>query len=76
MKRAMQLAGDDPNVRYYAALIAIERRDQAAAVDALSHAMELGYPAKLIRAAPDFASLRTDARFRELLAQADKPPNG
>jgi TolB-like protein/Flp pilus assembly protein TadD/DNA-binding winged helix-turn-helix (wHTH) protein len=75
-KRALQLAADDPNVRYYAALIALERGDRAVAVDSLSHAMELGYPAKLIRAAPDFASLRTDARFRELLAQADKPPSG
>jgi hypothetical protein len=28
------------------------------------------------RAAPDFASLRSDARFRQLLAQADKPPAG
>jgi len=76
MKRALQLAADDPNVRYYAALIALERGDKAAAVDSLSHAMELGYPAQLIRAAPDFTSLRTDARFRELLAQADKPPSG
>jgi Flp pilus assembly protein TadD len=75
-KRALQLAADDPNVRYYAALTALERGDPAAAVDSLSHAMELGYPAKLIRAAPDFASLRSDARFRELLAQADKPNSG
>jgi len=72
MKRALQLAADDPNVRYYAALIALERGDRAAAVDSLSHAMELGYPAQLIRAAPDFASLRTDARFREMLAQTDR----
>src|SRR5262249_2660161 len=76
MKRALQLAADDPNVRYYAALIALERGDRAAALDSLSHAMELGYPGRLIRPAPDFASLRTDARFRELLAQADRPPSG
>lgn len=76
MKRAMQLAGDDPNVHYYAALIAVERGDRTAAVESLSRAMELGYPAKFIRAAPDFAVLRTDTRFRALLAQADKPPSG
>jgi len=36
----------------------------------------LGYPPPLVRAAPDLAGLRSDARFRQLLAQADKPPAG
>jgi TolB-like protein/Flp pilus assembly protein TadD/DNA-binding winged helix-turn-helix (wHTH) protein len=74
--RALQLNSDDPNVRYYAALIALQRGDQAAALDSLQRAVALGYPPRLVRAAPDFASLRSDARFRELLAQADKPPAG
>jgi TolB-like protein/tetratricopeptide (TPR) repeat protein len=74
--RALGLNAEDPTVRYYAALVALERGDQAAALDSLSHALELGYPVRLVRAAPDFASLRSDARFRELLAQADKPPAG
>jgi tetratricopeptide (TPR) repeat protein len=74
--RALGLNAEDPTVRYYAALVALERGDQAAALDSLSHALELGYPVRLVRAAPDFASLRNDARFRELLAQADKPPAG
>jgi hypothetical protein len=74
--RALQLNSDDPNVRYYAALIALERGDQSAALDSLRRAVALGFPARLVRAAPDFASLRSDARFRELLAQAEKPPPG
>jgi TolB-like protein/Flp pilus assembly protein TadD/DNA-binding winged helix-turn-helix (wHTH) protein len=74
--RALQLSSDDPNVRYYAALIALERGDQSAALDSLTRAVALGYPPRLVRAAPDFAGLRSDARFRELLAQADKTPAG
>jgi TolB-like protein/Flp pilus assembly protein TadD/DNA-binding winged helix-turn-helix (wHTH) protein len=74
--RALQLNSDDPTVHYYAALIALERGDQSAALDSLRRAVALGFPARLVRAAPDFASLRSDARFRELLAQADKPPAG
>ena len=44
------------------------------ALDALSRAVELGYPPQLMRAAPDFASLRGDARFRKLIGPADKSP--
>lgn len=74
--RALELNPDDPNVRYYTALTALELGDPAAAMESLSRAVALGYPAPLVRAAPDFASLRSDARFRQLLAQADKPPAG
>ena len=74
--RALQLNPDDPNVRYYDALTALELGDPAAALESLGRAVALGYPASLVRAAPDFASLRSDARFRQLLAQADQPPAG
>jgi tetratricopeptide (TPR) repeat protein len=74
--RALQLNPDDPNVRYYGALTALELGDPATALESLSRAVTLGYPASLVRAAPDFASLRSDARFRQLLAQADQPPAG
>jgi hypothetical protein len=63
-------------VRYYGALTALELGDPAAALESLSRAVALGYPASLVRAAPDFAGLRSDARFRQLLAQADQPPAG
>ena len=76
VRQALQLSPDDPNVRYYVALTALELGDQAAALESLSRAVELGYPLQLVRAAPDFASLRRDARFRQLLAQADMPPAG
>ena len=74
--RALQLNPDDSNVRYYAALTALELGDPAAALESLSRAVALGYPPPLVRAAPDLAGLRSDARFRQLLAQADKPPAG
>jgi TolB-like protein/Flp pilus assembly protein TadD/DNA-binding winged helix-turn-helix (wHTH) protein len=70
--RALALGSDDLYVHYYTALIALERRDSAAALDSLSRAVGLGYPTRLVRAAPDFVSLRSDARFQQLLAQAEK----
>lgn len=74
--RALALGADDLFVHYYAAVIALERRDPATALDSLSRAVNLGYPAQLVRADPVFVSLRGDARFRQLLAQADKQPAG
>jgi len=74
--RALTLGTDDIYVQYYAALIALERHDPAAALKALDEAVHGGFPAQMVRAAPDFNSLRGDPRFRQLLAQADKPPEG
>jgi TolB-like protein/tetratricopeptide (TPR) repeat protein/DNA-binding winged helix-turn-helix (wHTH) protein len=70
--RALALGADDPNVHYYAALIALQRSDSTAALDALTRAVALGYPPHLVSAAPDFASLRSDARFRRLLTPPGK----
>ena len=74
--RALALGADDVYVQYYAALIALERHDPPAALKALDEAVRGGFPAQMVRAAPDFNSLRGDPRFRQLLAQADKPPEG
>ena len=72
--RALALGGTDQYVHYYGALVALERGDANGAVAALGRAVELGYPAQLIRAAPDFASLRSDARFRKLADVSEKAP--
>jgi TolB-like protein/Flp pilus assembly protein TadD/DNA-binding winged helix-turn-helix (wHTH) protein len=71
--RALGLSSDDVFVHYYAALIALERQDAPSALDNLQRALSLGYPVALVRAAPDFTSLRSDARFQRLLAQAQEP---
>ena len=74
VSRALALGGTDQYVYYYGALVALERGDANGAVAALSRAVELGYPAQLIHAAPDFSSLRSDARFRKLADVSDKAP--
>jgi TolB-like protein/tetratricopeptide (TPR) repeat protein/DNA-binding winged helix-turn-helix (wHTH) protein len=75
-QRAIATDKDELYVYYYGALVALARGDSPGALDALDRAVALGYPPLLIRAAPDFESLRGDARFRKLIAQADKPPAG
>ncbi len=72
--RALALGGDDPYVHYYGALLALERGDTAAALSALDRAVERGYPPQLIRAAPDFQGLRTDAHFRRLVEPGAPQP--
>ena len=71
--RARTLGANDPYVQYYGALLALERGDSAGALSGLEQAVALGYPPQLIRAAPDFASLRSDARFRKLTSQSIDP---
>jgi TolB-like protein/Flp pilus assembly protein TadD/DNA-binding winged helix-turn-helix (wHTH) protein len=73
MARALELGSKDVFVHYYAALIALESRDSAAALVSLRRAVELGYPTQLVRAAPEFARLRADERFQHLLATARGP---
>jgi len=74
VSRALALGGADQYVHYYGALVALERGDANGAVAALSRAVELGYPTQLIRAAPDFTGLRSDARFRKLADVSEKSP--
>jgi TolB-like protein/tetratricopeptide (TPR) repeat protein len=76
LQRALATDKDNLFVYYYGALVALARGDSGAALDALDRAVALGYPTLLVRAAPDFASLRNDARFRKIMAQADKPNAG
>ena len=67
---ALALGAGDPTVQYYAALIALQRGDRGGALEALTRAVEAGYPPQLISAAPDFVSLRGDPRFRRLITPA------
>ncbi|MDB6042597.1 MAG: hypothetical protein JWM63_1148 [Gammaproteobacteria bacterium] len=71
--RALALDADDFLVQYYAALIALEERNSAAALAALSRAIELGYPTQMVRAAPEFSGLRGDERFQRMLVAAREP---
>src|SRR4029077_5509875 len=75
-RKAITTDNDQLYVYYYGALVALARGDTAGALDALDRAVALGYPVLMVRAAPDFESLRNDARFRKLVAQAEKPPAG
>jgi TolB-like protein/tetratricopeptide (TPR) repeat protein/DNA-binding winged helix-turn-helix (wHTH) protein len=71
-ERALTLGADDANVQYYAALVALQRGDNPAALDALTRAVSEGYPPQLVGAAPDFASLRGDVRFKRLITPPGK----
>jgi TolB-like protein/Flp pilus assembly protein TadD/DNA-binding winged helix-turn-helix (wHTH) protein len=71
--RALALGADDVFVQYYAALISLEEHNVTAALDALHHAIDLGYPIQMVRAAPEFSNLLQDERFQHLLAAAHGP---
>jgi len=72
---ARRLGPDIVYIHYYSALIAIQQDDTATAIAELRRAMDLGYPVQLVRAAPEFAALRGDEQFEQLLA-APRTPSG
>jgi TolB-like protein/Flp pilus assembly protein TadD/DNA-binding winged helix-turn-helix (wHTH) protein len=75
-ERARQLGPDEVYVHYYGALIAIQQQNTAAAIAELRRAMDLGFPAQLVRAAPEFVSLRGEQKFEQLLASGEQTPTG
>jgi TolB-like protein/DNA-binding winged helix-turn-helix (wHTH) protein/Flp pilus assembly protein TadD len=71
LSRALAFGADDVFVQYYAALTALQERNTEAALERLRHAIELGYPTQMVRAAPEFSHLVNDDRFQHLLAAAN-----
>jgi len=73
LSRALALDADDVYVQYYAALTELEQHNTDKALGLLHRAIDLGYPALMVRAAPDFAGVLHDERFQHVLAAANRP---
>jgi len=67
ISQAKQIGPSDPHVHYFHAHVEIQRGDTDAAITALERAGELGYSVDAIANDPDFAALRSDARFRAII---------
>jgi len=69
---AQRAVGFDPGdyyTHYYQALVELRAGDVAAAVDAVSDALESGYPVALLAAEPILKQLWDDSRFVEVMAR-------
>jgi tetratricopeptide (TPR) repeat protein len=67
--RALELAPNDPYVRYYDGLLKLEAGNKLPAIDAIGAAVEMGYPVAMLRADPLLGELHGDRRFERLLAK-------
>jgi hypothetical protein len=56
-------------VHYYDAVILAHLGQDARALDALQHAIDQGYPVRLIAADPQFIELRNEARFASMIEE-------
>jgi TolB-like protein/Flp pilus assembly protein TadD len=70
--RGFDVARDDPDMHYFAALVAIEGGDIPRAYEHLVRSLELGFSATLIQADPDIAPLIEDGKLQALLAAQGK----
>ena len=67
LTQAAATGADKLYVQYYRAVAAADRGDRAAALQALTDLVGLGYPKVLLRSAPEFRSLLQDRRFKEIV---------
>jgi tetratricopeptide (TPR) repeat protein/TolB-like protein/DNA-binding winged helix-turn-helix (wHTH) protein len=67
IKRAIELAPEDPYAHYIYGLMLNRRGDSQEALDAFESAVELGYSTALLAGDPNIANLRSDTRFNEIL---------
>ena len=67
--RALSIAPNDPYVRYYDGLLKNGRGEASAAIDALSLAIDMGYPIRMLAADPLLGDLYGDARFVGLVGK-------
>jgi hypothetical protein len=67
----MELAPNDADVRFRAALVYNHFGDVANTVSSLEKAVAVGYPPSAIRDTPDFDPLRDNPRIQALLAKAE-----
>jgi len=70
--RALSVAPNDPYVRYYDGLLKIGRGEASAAIDALSLAVDMGYPIRMLAADPLVSDLQSEARFMELVRKSSE----
>lgn len=66
LQRVLVLAPRSSAVQFRAALAFELIGERRAALDALNHAAQLGYPRKFIEAAPELVELRRDPEYRNL----------
>jgi serine/threonine-protein kinase len=71
--QALALAPKDVNVLSMAAEVYAVTGDQQKALDCLKGAVDGGYPHFELEANPELAALRSDPRYREIMAEAPKP---
>ena len=67
IKKAIELAPEDPYVHYINGLMFNRRGNNADALEAFETAVKQGYSTILLAGDPNTANLQTDARFNEIL---------
>jgi TolB-like protein/Flp pilus assembly protein TadD len=74
--KAKSLEQDNPEIWYFSAIVNVQLAKSGASLDDLERAVNLGYSTRLLRADPNFLSLRQDHRFSELVQNDTTPSAG
>ena len=68
MNRALDLAPENPNMHYAAAILELNSGDRDAAMNELQHALRSGYSLRLLINDPEFVSIRNQDNYQALIS--------
>ena len=67
LRRGLQMAPDEPEMRFKAALVYAQLGDATRALDWLKKSLDVGFSPTIVRDTPNFDALRPDPRFKALI---------
>ncbi|MEM7280460.1 MAG: tetratricopeptide repeat protein, partial [Pseudomonadota bacterium] len=75
MTRAMDIAADEPDLHYLAALVHQQQNNRQAMFESLREAFDLGFSPQLIASDPDLAPIQDHQEYKALLSELNNSTN-
>jgi len=69
LERALSRDSNNPEIQYWAGIVALKQQQKPQALSHLQLALQLGYPVKLMSLDPELTALATDQTYIRMITQ-------